>query len=310
MQRWPPHSLSLPPPKRLNLPYKLDYRFDAHYVSSRRCGKSERVMPLSFRGPCVTRAGFRVSGARKLPLHFVYLDEFGHIGPFMSRHAKRYNESPVFGLAGIILPEDAIRPFATRFLQLKQHVFRTEIHAAGIIAQHWEKHGTEIFTPKQVARYPHFRSTGFRLLNYIRDAGGKVFYYGREKISGTTNVNSTGLYTTILGHTIQQLESYAQHNNVNFVMVVDEHAARKTLLITAEKTMYGHRPAYHLLCPPFEVKSYINQNIQAADWIAAIVGRLWAGEVLPAQYRDHDKLRTYFWQRLHQLTTHSTVLPR
>jgi hypothetical protein len=144
----------------------------------------------------------------------------------------------------------------------------------------------------------------------VRDAGGKAFYYGREKIYGTTNVNSTGLYTTVHGHTIRQLESFSSTAKTNYVMVVDEHSARKALMVTASKTMFGHKPARHLLCPPFEVKSYINQNIQAADWIAAIVGRLWAHEILPDQYADHKKFKTYFWQRLHQVITHSTVLPR
>lgn len=241
---------------------------------------------------------------------FVYLDEFGHIGPFMSRSAIRYNESPVFGLAGIILPEGAIRPFATKFLQLKEHIFRAEIERAGVLASHWEKKGVEIFTPKQVAKYPHFRSTGFRLINYVRNCGGKIFYYGREKLRGTTNVKPTGLYTTVLSHTIRQLESYSGFAKTNYVMVVDEHSARKQLLITASKTMFGQDPARHLISPPFEVESYINQNIQAADWIAAIVGRLWAYEILPSDYADHLKLRNYFWDRVHQVATHSTVLPR
>jgi hypothetical protein len=65
-----------------------------------------------------------------------------------------------------------------------------------------------------------------------------------------------------------------------------------------------------LLSPPFEVESYVNQNIQAADWIAAIVGRLWAREMLPAQYADHDAFKAYFWNRLHAVVTYSTVLPR
>jgi hypothetical protein len=142
--------------------------------------------------------------------YFVYLDEFGHCGPFMGRNAPRYNESPVFGLAGIILPESSIRPFATKILQLKQYIFKREIQNSGRPASHWEKKGTEIFTAKQVARYPHFRSTGFRLLNYIRDLKGKAFYYGREKISGTIDVNSRGLYTTILAHAIRQLDSYCE----------------------------------------------------------------------------------------------------
>lgn len=85
-------------------------------------------------------AGFRVSGGY-VSTNFVYLDEFGHIGPYMTRKALRYNESPVFGLGGIILPESAIRPFATRFLQLKQHVFQKEIASANTIGALWEKKG-------------------------------------------------------------------------------------------------------------------------------------------------------------------------
>ena len=100
--------------------------------------------------------------------------------------------------------------------------------------------------------------------------------YGRVKISGTTAVNPTGLYTTILSHTIQQLENFSATARSNFVMIVDEHSARKQLLITSAKTMYGANPARHMLSPPFEVESYINQNIQCADWVAAIVSRLWA----------------------------------
>lgn len=245
-----------------------------------------------------------------MSIYFIYLDEFGHIGPFMSRQAKKYNESPVFGLAGIILPEDAIRPFATKFLQLKEYLFEREIKRSGKLASHWEKHGSEIFTPKSVARYPHFRSTGFRILNHVRDCGGRVFYYGREKISGTTNVHSIGLYTTILSHTIRQLERFGESVNANYIMVVDEHSARRELLITASKTMYGVSPARHMLSPPFEVESHFNQNIQAADWVAAIVGRLWNYELLPDQFADHKDFRKYFWRRVHQVVTHSTVLPR
>jgi hypothetical protein len=246
-----------------------------------------------------------------MTIHFVYLDEFGHLGPFMARTEPKYNESPVFGLAGIILPEQSVRSLATKILKLKEFVFRNEIQNSGLPSSHWEKKGTEIFTAKQVAKYPHFRSTGFRLLNYIRDCDGKVFYYGREKISATTAVNSVGLYKTVLGHTIRQLESFCTAANSNFVLIVDEHSARKQLLITSLQTMYDHdSPARRMLSPPFEVESYVNQNIQAADWIAAIVSRLWAHRIRPAEYDDHIDFEKYFWDRLHRVATHSTVLPR
>jgi|HubBroStandDraft_1064217.scaffolds.fasta_scaffold00843_4 hypothetical protein len=243
-------------------------------------------------------------------ISFVYLDEFGHIGPFVSRKSARYNESPVFGLAGIILPGDAIRPFATKFLKLKEYVFSEEIAKSGKMSAEWEKKGKDLFTSRNLARYSHFRSTGFRLINYIRDCGGHIFYYGREKIYNSTDVNSIGLYTTVLSHTIQQLEKYGSSTSCNYIMIVDEHSARRQLLITSVKTMYGNKPARHLLSPPFEVESYVNQNIQAADWIASIVGRLYAYELLPTQYTDHENFKKYFWQRVHQVATHSTVLPR
>jgi hypothetical protein len=221
-------------------------------------------------------AGFRASGGA-MAVQFVYLDEFGHLGPFMARTAPKYNENPVFGLAGIVLPEESVRPFATRMLKLKEFIFAEEIRRSGLPSSHWEKKGIEIFTAKQVAKYPHFRSTGFRLMNYVRDCGGKAFYYGREKISGTTDVNPVGLYKTVLGHAIRQLESFCASTDNTFILVVDQHSRRKELLITSLQTMYDSaNPASRLLSPPFEVESYVNQNVQAADWIAAIVGRLWA----------------------------------
>ena len=207
--------------------------------------------------------------------------------------------------------KNSVRPFATKILQLKGHIFKNEIERSGKPPSHWEKHGNEIFTAKQVAKYPHFRSTGFRLLNNIRDCGGKVFYYGREKISGTTDVNSIGLYKVVLAHAIHQLESFCETVDTNFVLIVDEHSARKQLLITSLQNMYDHQtPARRMLSPPFEVESYANQNIQAADWIAAIVARLWARRVQPKEYGDHADFEKYFWDRLHRVATHSTVLPR
>ena len=41
--------------------------------------------------------------------YFAYLDEFGHIGPYVSRADPRYKESPVFGLAGFVLPAAEVR---------------------------------------------------------------------------------------------------------------------------------------------------------------------------------------------------------
>ena len=47
--------------------------------------------------------------------YFAYLDEFGHIGPYVSRQDPRHNDSPVFGLAGFVLPSEQVRGFGTWF---------------------------------------------------------------------------------------------------------------------------------------------------------------------------------------------------
>jgi hypothetical protein len=92
--------------------------------------------------------------------------------------------------------------------------------------------------------------------------------------------------------------------------VVDEHSARQELLETAVKTMYGQHPAYHMASPPFEVESHLNQNIQAADWIAAIIGKLWTFRLGGTEWSDIEHYERYFWGRVHALATHSTVMER
>lgn len=241
---------------------------------------------------------------------FAYLDEFGHVGPFVHRKDPLYRDSPVFGMAGIVLPEAAIRPFATKFLKLKEHAFEADIIRARKAGYNWEKKGSEIFRPKALEKYPAIREIGFRLLSELRDRGGKVFYHGREKMIGTTEVNPIGLYTTVFSATIRSLDKYANSVGSNFALVVDEHSSRKELLECAAKTMYGSRPTRKLVSPPFEVESYLNQNMQAADWIAAIVGRLGSYQILPDQFSDHEIAHRLFNDRIHAVATHSTIVER
>ena len=51
--------------------------------------------------------------------YFAYLDEFGHIGPYVARQHPRHNDSPVFGLAGFVMPSEHLHGFGTWFFQRK-----------------------------------------------------------------------------------------------------------------------------------------------------------------------------------------------
>ena len=63
--------------------------------------------------------------------YLLYLDEFGHIGPYRSRNHPKYKESPVFGLAGFMMPVEHVRPFGSWFFQRKCELLKFEIERAG-----------------------------------------------------------------------------------------------------------------------------------------------------------------------------------
>lgn len=244
-------------------------------------------------------------------MHFVYLDEFGHIGPYVSRHSSKHNESPVFGVAGIILPENAVRPFATFFLKNKENNFASELNSSGKKIYKWEKKGTSFIRPGVMKQYPEARRTLHRVMKKVGDFGGHIFYYGREKQKGVhDHLNPTGLYTTCFAHALRRVNSYCEERNSSFVVVMDQHSARRELLETASKTMFGSNPCRNLASPPFEVESYLNQNIQAADWIATLVGRLTAREVSRDEYSDMDHIHQVFSERLYELRRYSLLEKR
>ncbi|MGB7319347.1 MAG: DUF3800 domain-containing protein, partial [Planktotalea sp.] len=116
--------------------------------------------------------------------------------------------------------------------------------------------------------------------------------------------------TTCFAHSLRRINQFCDTRNTSFVTVMDQHSARKELLECAAKTMFGRNPCRRLASPPFEVESYLNQNIQAADWIATIVGRLKAYEIAPIEYRDYEHINTLFSDRIRDLSRFSILEKR
>jgi len=123
--------------------------------------------------------GFRVFGG-SLP-YIVYLDEFGHIGPYISRTDPRHNDSPIFGLAGFALPVEKVRNFGTWFIQRKEELLGWEIERAGAHPATWEKKGAALYTLRNIRKYRELRTFTNRFLNKIRNCNGFIFYVGVEK---------------------------------------------------------------------------------------------------------------------------------
>ncbi|MDD9981463.1 MAG: hypothetical protein OXU81_08925 [Gammaproteobacteria bacterium] len=63
--------------------------------------------------------------------YFACIDEFGHVDPHLDRRHPRYNDSPVLGFAGLVLPVNGVRGFGTWFFQRKYHLLDFELERSG-----------------------------------------------------------------------------------------------------------------------------------------------------------------------------------
>jgi Protein of unknown function (DUF3800) len=253
---------------------------------------------LQFRSPRAS-AGFRVSGRRR-QFYIAYMDEFGHVGPYISRSDTRHNTSPVFGLSGIVLPADRVRPFASYFYRLKCNLLGFEIKRSGKPAYQWEKKGAALYTTQNVLKYAELRHMTARLFNRISRDGGMVFYVGIEKTRTVDRHNSRRLYGAVLRESIKRLDRYCQARNSLFMMVLDEQeeSFRASIVADASREMFGDARRNNMIEPPIQAESHLFQTLQCADWICGLVGRVACYTVAPNDYLDLDWTMKYFKQRL------------
>ena len=112
--------------------------------------------------------------------YIAYLDEFGHVGPYVARSDPRHNDSPVFGLAGFVMPADKVRGFGTWFFKRKCELLDFEIQRSGEHPAVWEKKGSSLYTVRNVQRYPELRKTTNRLLTRSRRSAAGVLRRDQE----------------------------------------------------------------------------------------------------------------------------------
>ena len=242
--------------------------------------------------------------------YFAYLDEFGHIGPYISRADPRYKTSPVFGLAGFVLPAAEVRGFGTWFFQRKCQMLDFEIRRSGEHPAVWEKKGASLFTVTNVTRYRVLRQLTNRLLNKIERLGGFVFYVGLRKTATPAAHSPNRLYAKVFLKAIKRIDEFCDEDDPrdNFIVILDEHDQRSELITAAGRSMYGRQePRRHLIEPPFHVESHRYQTLQAADWIAGLMGRLGAIWSDPAAYPENEVFRRYFEYRINRVSRRSGI---
>ncbi|HJD96025.1 DUF3800 domain-containing protein [Mailhella massiliensis] len=252
--------------------------------------------------------GFRVH-------YFAYPDEFGHIGPFLSRSDPRHHTSPVFGFAGIVLPVTEVRKFSMYFYKLKCRLLEWEISRdqKNTPAYQWEKKGSALYSLQNVEKYSQLRHATFRLMNKIESIGGFVFYSGIEKDPPLDEHTPEALYTSVLRDCIRRLDRYCNNNTSTFSILLDaidsmEPGAKRKFRLAgisaagSEMFRYHHgNPCAALLEPPYQLESHLYQNLQCADWFCGLLNKYLMYQVLPEQYADYKMMETYFGARLQRV---------
>jgi hypothetical protein len=229
------------------------------------------------------------------------LDEFGHIGPFIGRSHHRHNASPVFGLGGLLLPAQRVRPFASYFYRLKCDLLAFEIERAGVPAYVWEKKGASLYTTQNVVQYAELRRATARLLNRIEKDEGMVFYVGVQKTHSPDEHDPKRLYRAVLREAIKRLNAFCARNRSVFMMILDEQGDRefrREIVAEASREMFGDARRARMIEPPIQAESHLFQTLQCADWICGLVGRAGCYLVAPTEYEDLIWVPKYFTQRL------------
>ena len=243
--------------------------------------------------------------------YIAYLDEFGHDGPYVGRSDPRHRTSPVFGLAGYVLPVEHVRWFGTWFFKRKCELLEHEIAASGKPPAVWEKKGSTVYTVGNVTRHREIRRFTHRMLRQISRQRGFVFYVGMKKTATPQEHNSKGMYIRVFEEAIKRLDQFCTQDvgdSAHFLLALDSHGLRQHLITSAARSMYGgNNPLRCLIEPPMHFESHRYQTIQAADWIAALLGRLGALWAEPSAYPEYEVFQKYFAQRLFSVRYRSSI---
>ncbi len=244
-------------------------------------------------------------------IYAAYLDEFGHVGPYIGRSHPQYNTSPVFGFAGFIMPAEAVRGFGTWFFKRKAELFARQIAQSPKHPATWERKGSELFRAAAVRSKRNVREIPGRLFREIRRLKGNVFYVGIQKTASPVEHRVNGLYSGMLREAIWRLDQFCSAEGgprARFLLALDEYSRRQELLTQVSRDMYGgDYPRRALIEPPFHLESHRYQTVQAADWIAALVGRLGAYWVEPAVWPENEVFERYYGGRLRSVQVRSGI---
>lgn len=212
-----------------------------------------------------------------------YIDEFGHIGPYIAAEHPKFNNHPVFGYAGFIIPAQNVRQLSGAFEFHKENLLRYEIEKVGAHPRRWEKKGASLLTTRNMRSYgDEIRPVLRRLMKRLRRLNGKVVFVGQLKPLGSaseTGESSTDRSSHVLRQVILEVSKYAESQNEDVLIFLDsvDTKARLEALSVSASFIYSstsHSSVRRVLEAPMQLESHLYGTTQFADWLCALLSRV------------------------------------
>lgn len=249
--------------------------------------------------------------------YIVYLDEFGHIGPYVSSTHPKHNTHPAFGLGGFVLPINAVRPFSSFFFELKLNLFENfDIKQAKDKAKEkgerfqlstWEKKGSQQYSVVNLKKYKDYLvGSTSRIINRITSKGGFLFYVGEAKFRNPKQHNPQEVYKSSLTEIIKRLDDEFRSEDAQFLIFMDDSEGSADLV---KKSIYEmhQNGRYQLIEAPMQVDSKLYQTIQCADWLCAIYGKIAYYNIEPNAKPEYELFVRYFADKIASAQKRSNV---
>lgn len=228
-------------------------------------------------------------------MYIVYLDEFGHIGPYISKTDPRHNNHPVFGLAGFAIPAHNARKLSSYFFNMKKNFFAKKIMDSGKKCYEFEEKSSNFLRNNQFNGSSKIKKEKTniinRLLRKISALDGFIIYVGIEKYLSPDEFRAKGLYKQVVKELIKRIDEEMNEKSKSFLLVMDQQSdlakkspvndMRREIVRQASMTMFGEDKKLNLVEPPIQVESHLYPNVQIADWICGLIGKI--------SFYDHDK---------------------
>ncbi|WP_316668304.1 DUF3800 domain-containing protein [uncultured Propionibacterium sp.] len=103
-----------------------------------------------------------------------YLDEFGHVGPYVDSKHKKFFHHPIFGYAGYVIPASNSREMGASFKRAKTQLFKTSIEKSRHPNQ-WERKGSEFFSTGSIKSHPEQTRVFKSLVKTLKRLDGKTW---------------------------------------------------------------------------------------------------------------------------------------